>query len=699
MFPVSLSVGRDWSSREMRLLAFAGGTPEEQNAAKVPEVQKVPVLSLYGENPQDVFNHLMQSPQLMQATAEANKQWDQVKQMEQCMFSHFVGGKSPKEIEDYVTRRNAHLKGQNAPWSISRESDFISIHPRKNPAQEAQRIERRRRFLTDTIREKKSMIAALSKMSHGRNMIIAGRILKIEKEINSIQREIDYLVPTAQPASAPSAPQSPGIPRPDDPRFAKQGEQMRFDLNERLQRIQPPEAAKQIQTLPQQLQGPVVRVYETLPIGAQQMLMGVMQGFTALPQGVQQSVCGVLLGTAQGGPSPEAEQFLQTLTPEQRNVLDRIGNESRLSYEQGAPLTERARRTITSLINRYRTAKNEYERSMAEGTMRMMGVDIESTNFDPSNIQMHPKDSMERLFGILMGLLQIVSALGDSTSLKGKDVKAIKQTKDKAAEAATKEKTQEEFLKEKKSLETQISLSNGTEKGLQKNIDELKESMRRDAGDSEKTEAYQLKLAELETKLKELVTARKVLEKKLEDLKKKEEEESRWNVIGKKKSEEKKSGEAQKEENGPPTFQEEKNPKTFESFDTSAFKKLPFEAQMNIVTTMTEYTDTTPTFNTAMVDIVKSVNTLIQKCILVVRGLDKNNLSALKKTSEDLSKIFTETDNSIAVNLLMSQAEQAPIPQKQRDQFYRIIHRRQILSFFKIAVGRRVEELQKTSAK
>ena len=472
---ITFITGTDWSPTEKRLLAMAPN-PEAQkppvDTKKQEQGPQVPYIPLKGENPQKFIEFISNAPQYLQSVKTSEYWRDKVREMEQWLYSTNAGGKDRAGQNEHVIQRNSWLRQHNAGYTIFQkldakdphDRDIIKINfPENKESPQLMALKQKRASLRQQIKEVDGRIRG-TEFRGNRSRTPRYDSMHTQEDMQELKRlKAELAIVEQQIANPPKAP--PAAPvlagaMPQDPRFGSQlAPESRFDLDQKLQRIQPPEVADKIRQMPQQLQGPVVRVYENLPAGSQQMLIGLLNGFTRLAPNVQQNVWTLISGENPAiVPLPEAQQFILFLSPEQRSLFDQIAGESRMMQEQREVLTGANLQKVQRLIKNYNEAKTDNDRQIAEGTMRMLGVDVDATNFDPNNVQMLPKDGLTRFISAFMGLLQVITALAGKSGIGDKEGNVIRKTKEAAKKKADTEKmTPEERTKKKKELHCKVS--------------------------------------------------------------------------------------------------------------------------------------------------------------------------------------------------------------------------------------------------
>ncbi|MFA5799381.1 MAG: hypothetical protein WC840_00295 [Candidatus Peribacteraceae bacterium] len=121
--------------------------------------------------------------------------------------------------------------------------------------------------------------------------------------------------------------------------------------------------------------------------------------------------------------SPEAvkkvSEFLGSLSPEQRNVLNRVFrcatdvSQERQRKTEGYSLdlekNPAKKAKILKYAERFTKAETEEDKLIAEGSLRMEGVDVDGSNFANGKVEMLPANG--RFIGLIVGFIQMTMGI------------------------------------------------------------------------------------------------------------------------------------------------------------------------------------------------------------------------------------------------------------------------------------------------
>lgn len=446
-----------WSPQEHRLLGMSGETPKYEPEAdpaftketeKQEEVETVDIASLNGEDPRELSDMIQNAPQRIAAERQAYQLHAEVQSMEQNGFAQFLIGVDPKntdQLNTYVTRRNAQLRTENRPYTIGRTRDIISVHMKpqgqENPeltslkARAAEldrqigkmnglriRSEEKYKELTKKVnppsrrpirfKAPNEVTQVLRDEAKQRSLDDAKALSSLQKERADIARQIAML--DGAPYTPPERQEAQTEQIAEQSTEASSQPERVVVNTDTTQNILDPNAKLVIDRLPKDLQASVTRLYCSIPAEENRAaLIQALNGFCELAEPVQREVvdCLQTQSTEQPALAPEADTFLNGLPETAKKLLSDAVQEGKSLIGLPEVSEDATKKKLDGLLEKYRTAKTEEERAMAEGSMRLMGVDIGKSNFETGDIKLIDKKDASRPWQALFGIVQILGAV------------------------------------------------------------------------------------------------------------------------------------------------------------------------------------------------------------------------------------------------------------------------------------------------
>jgi hypothetical protein len=222
-----------------------------------------------------------------------------------------------------------------------------------------------------------------------------------------------------------------------------------------------------------------------------------------------------------------AAKFVESLTAQEKALLERTvevanavqreklpGTQGQESYPLDAEQNPAVKRNVEELLKRHNNAKTVEDRNIAEGLLRMKGVDVDGSDLKSGKVNMLPTNG--RLLGVIMGLFQVISGIfeklgGKKTSTEKAGSKATEAKPDKKGE-----KPDEKAQKLAKAKEEA-----GKQKQDRKNLEDRIKKLEENSGKVTK-DAEQAKLkvdSELEQARKDLKTLKEQEDKTAQEIK------------------------------------------------------------------------------------------------------------------------------------------------------------------------------------
>lgn len=227
--------------------------------------------------------------------------------------------------------------------------------------------------------------------------------------------------------------------------------------------------------------------------------------------------------------SPEAlkkvSDFLSGLSPEQRNALERVlkgvtdiaqeHQRKTEGYSLDLEKNPAKKAKILKYAKRFTEAKTEEDRLIAEGYLRMEGVDVEGSDFAGGKVEMLPTEG--RFIGLIVGFIQmtmgILRKLGGKKTTIERETASL-QVPDKDPKTMTEDDREKELADDRKAL----SEGKTKEAKLETDIKGLKAKLKDDKLDEKTRPELTKRLGEVKKELSDLQAARAKMEQRIKDL-------------------------------------------------------------------------------------------------------------------------------------------------------------------------------------
>lgn len=299
-----------------------------------------------------------------------------------------------------------------------------------------------------------------------------------------------------------------------------------------------PQLVQEIQLLPVEFQRPVVLLAERMEIRERSVLIVLLEKLVRIGIGTFLSLPlftpdGRLKKPGEGDVPAAVKQLLESLSPEERDVLERVvaicldlkgigALSPRPGKTESYPLDEESpalKAKILGMAKRFTEAKTEEDKLIAEGSLRMAGVDVDGSDLKNGKLTMLPTVGSARFVNLIVGLIQM--GVGIFRKLGGKKTKIEKemddlQTGEKPKDP--KEMTSKEREDELKKDRGAVAESLEKEKKLTSDITELEAKLKDDKLDEKTRDALTKRLGEVKKELSDLQAARAKMEQRIKAL-------------------------------------------------------------------------------------------------------------------------------------------------------------------------------------
>ncbi len=295
-----------------------------------------------------------------------------------------------------------------------------------------------------------------------------------------------------------------------------------FESGYTLERLEP-QLVQEIQLLPVEFQRPVVLLAERMEVRERSVLIVLLEKLIHIGIGTFLSLPlftpdGRLKKPGEGDVPAAVGQLLESLSPEERDVLERVAAicldlkgvgmlASRPGRTESYPLDEESpalRVKILGMAKRFTEAEMEEDKLIAEGSLRMAGVDIDGSDLKGGKLTMLPTTGGARFVNLIVGLIQMGAGIfrklgGKKTSIE-KEMASL-HVPDKDPKAMTKKGREKELTDDRKALSEGKTKEAKLETDIKELEAKLKDEKTEDGGNAlkrriEEAKAERAKLAE-----------------------------------------------------------------------------------------------------------------------------------------------------------------------------------------------------------
>ena len=502
-------------AREQRLLGFAMGRTPFENFGQSPEQQKNQQRNPEMQQRYQI-NHPHQAPMMAQ-----NCQNDAAKELRM-------------QRNDMIVVLHKEMRGLEAQAGRIRNMLHQADIDHRNSLIRMQGVR-------PGFNVKNAGVAGINEERVNR---LLAELKPIEARITEIKLEIERLDKTPVPGEATAFANAGGEGQPDfaygpggmpgmGPEFMPG--RPPYDIEAAFASL-PPDIAKMVRELPPIFHEPVLRTLSGLSDVELLQAKSLLQKIHALPPFAAQ----FLMLHPLGEPLPTKEAILKTLDdpsfektvpgavegakayaefigslqPQERELLQRTLSLTR--YINTSPDLKRGARPlemenpdmqqkVRGLAERYNSATTEKQQMMAEGLLRISGVDVERSNFKTGQIFMLPEQGPEKFLGLITGLLQIVTAMHD------KENKPLKKEAEHVPAPEPNDMKKEEREQAIRVNKKEIAELNKEKSDLEANIKKLEDTSPSDAESAQERDARVKKIEKSKNRIKEI-------EKKIKEL-------------------------------------------------------------------------------------------------------------------------------------------------------------------------------------